>query len=395
MSLTVRVHVVGIAAIVGLWVGLCFVSSAGAAPKKGGRAGNKARVDDQALLKSGQAHARASEWPQAVADFKSLVRLRPKDSAALCELSMALLMTNQLDPAQRTAEQAVKFAGGAESRATALYTLGRVVEARGKAADALGYYTKSQQLNASDETTRRIYMLDEFTELVPCRSARSIEAICSCLNNLLGGACAVEDDIQPTVKKLRSSWAPEGRNIGSASAFLAVQSAGGWFLVAHLGRLRNAAPRHLIVTDMRAEVQKVGERQVYKIEYTYMDNDASCGTLSGREVKGLGREYQLECLREDRHVLGCASSADERSVDCKVDMLTSCKHGKSGRIHDEFAGLSKSTRAAVRSWEARSQSTGKGQLSLTERGTLSGTAMTVGGLGQECPKAKSVDLHLW
>lgn len=312
----------------------------------------------------------------------------------LVSLLMGLCAVSSAAPAKKGGKGQSKKAPTLESRAAAMNAQAAAAEKRGKSAEALALYTKSYQLVPSDETARHVYMLDEFTELVPCRSERSIEKICTCLNGLLGGACSVEDDIQPTVKRLRSSWAPEGRNIGSASAFLAVQTAGGWFLVSHLGRLRSAAPRQLIVTDMRAEVQKVGERQVFKIEYTSIDNDASCGTLGGREVKGLGREYQLECLREDRHVLGCASSEDEKSVACKVDRLVSCKHGKSGRIHDEFAGLSKSTRAAVRSWEARSQSTGKGQLALTERGTLSGMAMP-GGFSQVCPRPQSVDLRLW
>ncbi len=353
------------------------------------------KPDYKGVLASARAHAQSNEWPQAVSDFTTALRANPKDAQVLEELGMALLMVQKFDPAQRTALQALKFSTTAERKAGAFYTLGRIAEARNRPAEALASYNKSLSFEQRDETVWRIYQLDEFSPAVPCRSARSMEQICTCLNSLLGGSCFVEDDIQPTVKRLRASWTAKAQTVGTASAFLALQAAGGWFLVAHLGRLRDTPPHHLILTNMKAEVRTAGSRQVYKVEYTSMDNEAACGTLSQQDVKGLDREYQLDCLREARYLLACLSSPDGQTVSCPVEALLSCKRGKSAHITDEFAGLGSGVRAQVRAWEARSQSAAQGQLQLTAAGVLTGTALIGNAAGTACPKPKGLQHRLY
>lgn len=355
----------------------------------------KRQPDYQAMLQSGRSHATAAEWSQAIADFQAALRAKPKDAVALAELSVALFMTEQLDSAQRAAEQSVKFAMDSSLKAAGLRNLGRIAEARKKESEALKHYYESLKLQQSDETVRRIYQLDPSSEAVPCRSARSIEEICGCLNKLLGGTCVVEDDIQPTVKRLRSSWSPKEVEPGTGSAFLAVQAAGGWFLTSHLGRLRDRKPHHVIITDMKADIRQLGGRQIYKVEYTAFDGDTQCAKLGSGVIKGLDREYEVECLKEERHMLACVSSEDGQSVSCPFFGQLGCKHSKSAHITDEFEGLPKAVRAQVRAWEARSRTSAAGQLSLSDSGTLRGTALAGNVAGGACPKPKSVALRLW
>jgi len=162
-------RIAGIAAL----AGLCLIfraEGAAASPKTIGQAAKRLGYDD--LLRSGSEHVSAKQWPQAISDLQAALRTRPKDATALSELSFALLMTKKIDQAQRTAEDAVKFASTSDVKASGIFQLGRVAEARSRSADAMEHYLASLKLRHSDETVFRLYHLKEWSDALPCRSAR-------------------------------------------------------------------------------------------------------------------------------------------------------------------------------------------------------------------------------
>jgi len=211
----------------------------------------------------------------------------------------------------------------------------------------------------------------------------------------MGGACIGEDKLAPSLMRLRATWAAEPGYSGTSSVFLAVQTAGGWLLASHLGRVSDAKQHPLILTDMKAEVTTVGARRVYQVEYTFFDDDLRCTTLSNRDLRGLGRTYNVECVKEDRRAVLCASSEDGQSVDCPIAGRISCKRSKAVQVVDEFAGLSPSLSAQVREWEARSKSSAKAQLSLLPSGAITGTLLMDDATTDACPAARSADSRLY
>lgn len=346
------------------------------------------------LLRCGAEHVSEKKWPLAVSDLQAALRARPKDATALSELSFALLMNQKIDQAQRAAEDAVKFASNSEIKASGLYHLGRVAEVRNRSTDAMEHYLASLKLRHRDTTVFRLYHLNEFSDAIPCRSERSLPAICKCLSQLMGGTCSGEERLAPTLLQLRASWAPEPGYIGAASSFLAVQAAGGWFLAAHLGRLHDAKQHPLILTDIKTQVSQVGARHVYRVDYTYFDDNLRCTTLSNREIRGLGRTYDVECIKEDRHVVVCASSEDGQSVDCPVAGRISCKRSKVVQVVDEFSRLGPALSAQVREWEERSKSSAKAQLNLSSSGVITGALLADDSTSDACPATKPVDARI-
>lgn len=387
---TVEIVVVTVVVTVfGLFV---YSSSSEAAPKTLGQAAKQASYEE--LLRSGSEHVSAKKWPLAISDLQAALRARPKDATALSQLSLAFLMTRKIDQAQRAAEDAVKFASNSEVKASSLFQLGRIAEARSRSTDAMEHYLASLKLRHDDETVFRLYHLNESLEAIPCRSARSLSTICECLSQLMGGACIGEDKLAPSVMRLRATWAQERGYLGAASAFLAVQVAGGWFLAAHLGRLHDDKQHPLIITDMKTEVSQLGARRVFQLEYTYFDDNLRCMTLSNRDIRGLGRTYDVECLKEDRHVVLCASSEDGQSVDCPVSGRISCKRSKAVQVVDEFSHLGPGLSAQVREWEARSKTSAKGGLSVSPTGVITGTLLAEEGASDTCPATRPVDARI-
>jgi tetratricopeptide (TPR) repeat protein len=372
---------------------LFFPLGAAASPRTLGQAAK--RLGYEELLRSGSERVSEKKWPQAISDLQAALRARPQDATALNELSFAFLMTRKIDQAQRTAEAAVKFARASEVKASGLFQLGRIAEARSRSADAMEHYLASLKLRHRDETVWRLYHLKEFSDALPCRDARSLSAICECLSQLMGGACIGEDKLAPTLMRLRATWAPEPGHSGVSSVFLAVQAAGGWFLAAHLGRLRQDPQHPLIITDMKTEVSELGARRVYQVEYTFFDDNLRCMTLGNREIRGLGRTYDVECIKEDRHAVLCTSSEDGQSVDCPVAGRIGCKRSKAVQVVDEFSHLGPALSAQVRGWEARSKSSARTKLSLAPGGAITGSLLAEDSTVDACPGERPVDVRIY
>ena len=336
--------------------------------------------------------------PPPARSLKSLqaaARAKPRDATLQSELGSALLSERQLDGAQAAAQKAVKFAGSDRGvKARGLSLLGRVAEERARIPDALKLYKQSLALSYEDATARRIFQLDEFSDVVPCQNARSIENICLCLHGLLGGTCFVEDDLSTGVKRLRSTWVPERAHVGTSSAFVAVQLGESWALARHLGRIRELPPQQLSITDVRAQVKQGDARKIYTVTYWAITSNTRCGKLGSETVSGLDREYDVECTTESQRMLVCVARPDDKTVSCPVHTQIGCRRTRTPRIHDEFEGVPAPVRARVRAWRDHGTLTASAKLSL-EGGVLRGTELRGEPPATGCQKTSPATYRLW
>lgn len=327
--------------------------------------------------------------------LQAAARAKPRDATIQNELGSALLSERQFDAAQTAAQKAVKLAGNDRGvKARGLTLLGRIAEDRARIPDALKLYKQSLALSYEDATARRIFQLDEFSDIVPCQNARSIENICLCLHGLLGGTCFVEDDLSPGVKRLRSTWVPERTHVGTSSAFVAVQVGESWALARHIGRIREMPPQQLGITDVRSEMKQSDARKIYSVTYSAITSNTRCGKLGSETVSGLDREYDVECTTESRRMLVCVARPDDKTVSCPVHTQIGCRRTRSPRIHDEFEGVPAPVRARVRAWRDHGTLTASAKLSL-EGGVLRGTELRGEPPAAGCQKASPATYRLW
>jgi len=111
----------------------------------------------RAALERGRRLVRAKDWRGGIAAFDAALAAHPGDARALSELGWAAFRAGDLDRAAQASRDASAAAGAsARVRASALYNLGRVDEARGDKDGAAAAYRDSLALHASRAVKRHL-----------------------------------------------------------------------------------------------------------------------------------------------------------------------------------------------------------------------------------------------
>lgn len=141
-------------------------------------------------LNAGRKLAAAKDWPGAIKAFESALASSPDEPRALADLAWSAIQTNDLDRAEAANKRALTHAKEPKLRASVLYNIGRVAEARDNKEAAKKAYGESLTLRDNAEVKKRFEALGgagavpaaQPRSSAPCRElVRNIESLCACL----------------------------------------------------------------------------------------------------------------------------------------------------------------------------------------------------------------------
>lgn len=119
----------------------------------------QARKAFVAALDEGRALTRKEDYAAGIAKYREALAIDGSDPAALGELGWAAFLTDDLEVAERSTEQALRFARRETQRGMLLYNLGRVLEARGDAVGAIELYHRSLAARPNATVQKRLVAL--------------------------------------------------------------------------------------------------------------------------------------------------------------------------------------------------------------------------------------------
>jgi tetratricopeptide (TPR) repeat protein len=120
---------------------------------------------ERALAEGRRLH-RAREYAAAVKAFEGALAAAPDDARAQSELGWAAFFAGDLGRAEQATRRALAGTDDAELRGSALYNLGRILEARGAADEAIDAYARSMEARPNAIVAERRTKLGEAAALV-------------------------------------------------------------------------------------------------------------------------------------------------------------------------------------------------------------------------------------
>jgi len=131
-------------------------ATGGTKPSKGPPASKEDRKRFLAALDAGRVASKSGAYTEAIARFREALVVNPTNAAALGELGWAALKAGDLTLAETATAPAPRYADVDTQRASLLYNLGRVAEAREKKDVAIAYYRRSLELRDNDTVRERL-----------------------------------------------------------------------------------------------------------------------------------------------------------------------------------------------------------------------------------------------
>jgi hypothetical protein len=138
-------------------------------------------------LSAGRALAKDGRFGEASEELSRALSILPHDARALTDLGWTAFQSGDLARSFRASAEASRVATDPETKARALYNLGRAREARGERPEAEDLYRESLSLRSNDTVAARLVDLDAGTRArpketeLPCQKTASLEDLCSCL----------------------------------------------------------------------------------------------------------------------------------------------------------------------------------------------------------------------
>lgn len=103
------------------------------------------------LLRKGREQVQAKSYKEGIETFVEALKLDPNDSRLLSELGFAALLDGQLDLAQRSTLDSLRFTQDKKLKGAALYNLGRIAEAKDDKEGAASYYARSLEIRPDNK----------------------------------------------------------------------------------------------------------------------------------------------------------------------------------------------------------------------------------------------------
>ncbi len=287
----------------------------------------QARKAYAAHLQTGRALAAEKRWGEATAELEKALANVPHDPRALLDLGWSAHQAGDARKARRASHEAWRRAPDADTKAKALYNLGRIDEADGKRDDAIKAYGDSLRLRPSSVVQRR---LDELKKPPPAPSARpSASAVTPAATPLPCAAATPLDELTTCLgKAARLLDEDDGGDVGPAAIvpldgapedlmkrvaivrapatrleerfLLAASSLRGWTTVAELVQTYN--PGAFGVTEdasfPRIEVRELKARKVLWLEVLRRRHDSDLGV--DEEETEEARDVVLCLLADER-----------------------------------------------------------------------------------------------
>lgn len=286
-------------------------SARASAPNTVSAAPDKAR----ALLAAARKLEKEEKWREATAILVQARDASPDDVVVLSELGWAALRADDLETSTKASERALEIAKEPRQRASVLYNLGRVLEAKGDKDGALGRYKESLALRPSKTIEERIAALGgkapdpPKAEPLPCQKTFANTAdLCTCLlpSPAPAGATCGADASAPKLESgdlevVRTSTATEGET----AVFVVANVGGGITPVADIGRdyHPDAFGIDSSLKILGFDEQKLGERRIAVLRAEQTDTSTNAG---GADVATLRVLRSTVCvLREGSKPTKC------------------------------------------------------------------------------------------
>lgn len=267
------------------------------------------------LLEAGRKLEKQEKWKDATAKLIEARDAAPDDVVILSELGWAALQADDLETSKKASERALEIAKEPRQRASVLYNLGRVLEAKGDKDGALARYKESLALRPAKTIEERIAALGgkapdpPKAEPLPCQKVYANTAdLCTCLlpNPAPAGATCGADASAPKLESgdlevVRTSTATEGET----AVFVVANVGSGITPVADIGRdyHPDAFGIDSSLNILGFDEQKLGDRRIAVLRAEQTDVSTNAG---GADVATLRVLRSTVCvLREGSSPTKC------------------------------------------------------------------------------------------
>ena len=259
-------------------------------------------------LKEGRKLAADKKWGEATTELEKALGQVPGDPRALVDLGWAALQAGDPKKAKRANREALRRAPDAETKAKALYNLGRIAEADGKRDDAIKAYGESLRLRPNETVQKQLDALAKpaapspsasasaaptsvtTAQPLPCTAPTPLEEVTGCIaktvklvddpdveDTRVAETVAIDKSPDVLQKKISVVRAPESRF--EDQFVLVASSLRGWATVADLGHTYNpgAFGIHEEITVPKAEVREIKDHKVLWLEVLHSRYDSDLG----------------------------------------------------------------------------------------------------------------------
>lgn len=321
----------------------------------------EARKAYAAHLQQGRKLAADKRWGEATAELEKALENVPRDPRALVDLGWAAFQAGDAKKARRASRDALRRAPDAETKAKALYNLGRIAEADGKRDEAAKAYGESLRLRPNETVQRQLDALSKPTPApsaqasattsvttaapLPCTSASPMDELTACIGKAtrLVDDPDVDDARPPEVvplegapdglsKRIAIVRAPESRM--EEQFLLVASSLRGWTTVAELVRTFNPGAFGIMeeASFPKIEIREHKGNKVLWLEVLRSRHDSDMGV--DEEESEEARDVVLCLLADERR--------RETTCPLKLPLSTSYKRSRMGLgdLDDETKKLS-------------------------------------------------------
>ena len=263
------------------------------------------RAEYKRRLQAGRTLAKATKWPEAIAELEAALALLPGDDRALAELSFAYMASGDLAKARKAGRAAVGATTDPKLKAAALYNLGRAEETA--APDrAAALYRESLALRPNATVEKRLAGLATAAAApgpapLPCAApVATADEVCACLS---ATAAKDFDEAGRTPECKLSATTVDGFQtaeyemsaIGEASVVLIGRGPAGWAVIADLAYVYNPGAfgisEEFTVESIRAE--DLGGKRIVRVETSKARQDSDMGV---DEVETESTQGLVVCL---------------------------------------------------------------------------------------------------
>lgn len=333
-----------VAAATAVDAGAAAAVDAKAAPAKPAKLSKATRAEYKKRLQAGRTLAKATKWPEAIAELEAALAAIPGDDRALAELSYAYMASGDHDKARKAGRAAVLAATEPKIKAAALYNLGRVEENTAPA-KAAALYQESLVLRPNKTVEKRLAdlatKLPAANEPSACATPMTEAALCDCLrktvaDNFEPGA-TIACELEPTAVKGFQLARYATSDLNEETISIVAEGAGGWAVVGQLAYVYNPG-MFGISEDWSLDLvreEPLGDRSVVRFEATKSRHDSDMGldeeeseeskelVVCVRDPKGALPTCPLDVTTSYSYVRDRIGLAEDGDLDDVSDMRTS------------------------------------------------------------------------